>query len=108
MVDSCRETSGKTEHETRFYIISLATLTHLLRPVVRSHGTIENSLHWAIDMIFCDDECRVGTDHAPVNFTTIKHMARNLLRQASRKDSLRLRRKVAAWDDDFLANLVSA
>jgi hypothetical protein len=59
-------------------------------------------------MIFRDDECRVRTNHAPANFTTIKHMAHNLLRTASGKDSLRLRRKVAAWDDDFLANLVTS
>ncbi len=45
---------------------------------------------------------------APANFTTIKHMALNLLRKAPGKDSLRLRRKVAAWDDDFLANIITA
>lgn len=43
------------------------------------------------------------TDHAPANCTTIKHMAYNLLRHASTKGSLGLRRKVAAWDGDFLA-----
>lgn len=56
-----------------------------------------------MDMIFRDDECRIRTDHAPANFTTIKHMAQNLIRKAPGKDSLRLRRKTAAWDDDFLA-----
>ena len=61
-----------------------------------------------MDMIFRDDECRVRTDHAPANFTTIKHMALNVLRNAKSKDSLRLRRKVAAWDDDFLASLIPA
>ena len=60
-----------------------------------------------MDMTFRDDECRVRTDHAPANFTTIKHTACNLLRQASGKDSLRLRRKVAAWDGDFLASPIT-
>jgi hypothetical protein len=46
--------------------------------------------------------------HAPANFTTIKHMALNLIRTAPGKDSMRLRRKVAAWDDDFLASLITA
>src|SRR5271165_1278635 len=108
MVESSREVSGKTEQETRFYITSLVMVAALLGPVVRSHWAIENSLHWVMDMIFRDDECRVRTDHAPANFTTIKHMAHNLLRQASTKDSLRLRRKVAAWDDEFLASLIAA
>jgi len=58
--------------------------------------------------MFRDDECRVRIDHAPANFTTVKHIALNLLRQASTKDSLRMRRRVAACDDDFLASLITA
>ena len=108
MVESTRETGAKIEQETRLYITSLTLLASLLGPIVRSHWAIENSLHWVMDMIFRDDECRVRTDHAPTNFTTIKHMAHNLIRKASGKDSLRVRRKVAAWDDDFLATLVAA
>src|SRR3954447_4902869 len=61
-----------------------------------------------MDMVFRDDECRVRTEHAPANFTTIKHMAHNLIRKAPGKDSLRVRRKVAAWDDDFLAGVITA
>jgi hypothetical protein len=61
-----------------------------------------------IDAMGCrDDEYRVRTKHAPANFTTIKHMAQNLLRRAPGKDSMRLKRKVAAWDDQFLAEVIS-
>lgn len=108
MVESRREISGKTEQETRYYVTSLVMLASLLGPVVRSHWAIENSLHWVMDMVFRDDECRVRTDHAAANFTTIKHMALNLLRQPASKQSLRGRRKAASWDDDFLASLVTA
>ena len=107
MVESTREIKGVIEHDTRFYITSLIMLAHLLGPVIRSHWAIENSLHWVMDMVFRDDECRVRTNHAPANFTTIKHMAHNLLRRPSGKDSFRLRRKVAGWDDEFLASLVT-
>ena len=108
MVQSTREIDGKIEQETRFYITSLVLLANLLGPIIRSHWAVENSLHWVMDMIFRDDECRVRTEHAPANFTTIKHMAHNLIRKAPGKDSLRLRRKTAAWDDDFLASLIAA
>jgi predicted transposase YbfD/YdcC len=108
MVESRREIDGKIEQETRFYITSLLLVAAQLGLIVRSHWAVENSLHWVMDMVFRDDECRVRTNHAPANFTTIKHMALNLLRNAKGKDSLRLRRKVAAWDDDFLANLIAA
>ena len=95
VVESAREIAGKIERETRFYITSLVLLAILLGPIVRGHWAIENSLHWVMDMIFRDDECRVRTDHAPANFTTVKHMAHNLIRKAPGKDSLRLRRKIA-------------
>ena len=108
MVESTREIAGNAEQETRFYITSLLMPAHLLGPVARSHWAVENSLHWVMDMIFRDDECRVRTNHAPANFTTIKHMAHNLLRRPSGKDSFRLRRKVAGWDDEFLVSLVTA
>jgi len=107
MVESSREVGGKTEQETRFYITSLVLLAHLLGPVVRSHWSIENSLHWIMDMVFRDDEGRVRTDHAPANFAAIKHMAQNLLRNAPGKSSMRSRRKAAGWDDNFLASLVA-
>ncbi len=114
VVESIREIPGsspgtdKIERETRFYITSLAWLAHQIGPVVRSHWAVENSLHWVMDMIFRDDECRIRTEHAPANFTTLKHMAHNLIRRAPGKDSLRLKRKTAAWDDDFLASLIAA
>jgi len=108
MVESTREIGDKVERETRFYITSLVMLAFQLGPVIRSHWAVENSLHWVMDMIFRDDECRIRTEHAPANFTTIRHMAHNLIRKSPGKDSLRLKRKVAAWDDDFLASLIAA
>jgi predicted transposase YbfD/YdcC len=108
MVDSRRELGGKTEHETRFYITSLSVPASQMGPLVRDHWAVENSLHWVMDMVFRDDECRLRTNHAPANFATLKHIALNLIRRAKSKDSIRLRRKVASWDDHFLASLVTA
>jgi predicted transposase YbfD/YdcC len=108
MVESTREIADKTERETRFYITSLVWLASQLGPVIRSHWAVENSLHWVMDMIFRDDECRIRSQHAPANFTTLKHIAHNLIRKAPGKDSLRLKRKTAAWDDDYLASLITA
>jgi predicted transposase YbfD/YdcC len=90
------------------YITSLVLMANQIGPMIRAHWMIENGLHWVLDMIFRDDECRVRTDNAPANFATIKHMAYNVMRSAATKDSMRLRRKVAAWDDDFLASLIAA
>jgi predicted transposase YbfD/YdcC len=108
MVESQREIDGRIARETRFYITSLILLAETVGPMIRDHWAVENGLHWMMDMVFRDDECRVRTENAPANFTTIKHMAQNLFKKAPGKDSLRLKRKTASWDDDFLASLVAA
>ncbi len=51
-----------------------------------------------MDRVFRDDECRIRKSNAPANFTTGKHIAANLFRRAPGKDSLRVKRKIAAWD----------
>jgi len=108
MVESVREIGDRIERETRFYITSLALAASVIGAYVRDHWAVENSLHWVLDCVFRDDECRLRTDHAPANFTTIKHMALNLIRRAPGKDSMRLKRKLAAWDDAFLESTITA
>jgi len=83
-------------------VISLQIPAEEAGKFVRGHWDVENSLHWVMDMVLRDDECRVQTNHAPANFNTIKHLALNLLRMALGSDSLHLRRKVAAWNDGVL------
>ena len=106
-VESTREfADGRVEHDTRFYITSLPPDAGRLGEAVRGHWGVE-SHHWVMDMVFRDDECRIRRKNAPANFATIKHMASNLLRRAGGKDSLRLKRKLAAWDDAYLARLIA-
>ena len=111
MVETVREIGihpgAKVERERRFYIASAAADAKALGLAIRGHWSIENGLHWVMDMVFRDDECRIRKHNAPANFTTIKHMASNLLRRAPGKDSLRVKRHIAAWDDDFLASLIT-
>jgi predicted transposase YbfD/YdcC len=61
VVESQREINGKITNETRFYITSLVLLANAVGPMIRAHWAIENSLHWVMDMVFRDDECRVRT-----------------------------------------------
>ena len=107
VVESEWEIGNKVERDTRFHIASLVLLANSLAAIVPSRWAIENSLHWVMDMVFRDDECRLRTDHAPANFRKIKHMAPNLIRLAPGKASLRLKRKTAGWDGEFLASLIT-
>ena len=107
MVESVREIiGGKTERETRFYISSLSADAERQGEAIRSHWGVENSHHWVMDMVFRDDECRIRKDNAPANFATIKHIASNLMRRAAGKKSMRVKRRLAAWDDAYLAGLI--
>ena len=107
MVESIREIiGGKTETETRFYISSLAADAVRQGDAIRGHWAVE-SHHWIMDMVFRDDECRIRRDNAPANFATIKHIASNLMRAKVDKHSMRLKRRLAAWDDTYLASLVT-
>lgn len=108
VVESTRRSGDEIERETRFHITSLALIAVHVAAFARAHRAVENSLHWVMEMVFRDDECRLRTDDAPANFTTIKHIALNPIRRAKTKDSIRLRRKVAAWDDEFLVSLIAA
>ncbi len=108
MVDSTREIDGKIETETRYYIASFEPEAKDAAAAVRSHWLIENSLHWQLDVHFRDDDCRVRKDNAPANFHIMRHVAYNLIRRGLGKDSFRVKRKVTAWDDDYLVRLVTA
>lgn len=106
MVDSLRQTNGKSQSETRLYITSLTASAADVAALVRDHWAIENSLHWVMDMTFRDDESRVRTDNAPAIFTIMKHITANLLRLTPGKDSINLKRKTANWDEQYLEKII--
>jgi len=106
-VTSQREINGKTSDQTRYFITSLPADASTFAGAVRSHWGIENRLHWVLDVVFGDDHCRVRADQAPKNFTVIKHMAMNLLNRAKQNKSLRLMRKKAGWNNQFLKSILA-
>ena len=108
MVEYCAVLQDKTRNETRFYISSMTSDARFQAKAIRDHWGVENGLHWVMDMVFRDDECRIRKGNAPANFTTIKHSASNMLRSVKGKHSLRTKRHIAAWDDDFLAKIIGA
>ena len=70
-------------------VLGQAKVADKSNEAIRGHRSIENGLHWVMDMVFRDDECRIRKHNAPANFSTVKHMASNLLRRALGNDSLR-------------------
>ena len=108
MVESERRVDGETTVESRFYISSLPNDAQRLLAATRGHWSIENSLHWVLDISFREDESRVREGNAPENLAVIRHMALNLLkRDRTVKASIKGKRKRAGWDNDFLLAVIS-
>lgn len=107
MVEAKVERGGKTTLARRFFLSSLPLDAALLARAVRAHWGIENRLHWVLDVVFHDDLMRLRTGNGPKNMATIKHMAMNLIQSAGGKHSLKVRRKTAAWDHQYLKQLIT-
>lgn len=110
MVEAERHTGGEVVSQRRYYLSSLPAETPedaaRLLGAVRSHWGIENAVHWVLDVVFREDESRVREGHGGANLSALRHLALNLLRRRETKQSLRMRRKRAGWDEGFLGEVV--
>ena len=73
---------------------------------VRGHWGIENRLHWTLDVIFKEHQSRPRKGHGAENMAVVRHFAINLVRRKRDKNSIKLRRKIAGWDVDYLASML--
>ena len=100
------ELKDRSRFETRYYISSAPLTAARAAEAVRSHWTIENSLHWVLDVTFGEDQSRLRTGHGAKNMAVVRHFAINLVRTVNDKRSIRLRRKRATWQPDYLATIL--
>ena len=99
--------AGKTEHETRYYITSLAPDATLINGKIRQHWGIENKLHWVLDVGFGEDLDRKRAGYAAQNFSVLNRIALNLLKQdKTSKRGIHGKRLKAGWDNDYLLHLL--
>lgn len=96
------EIKDRCRFESRYFISSATLTAEKAAKAVRGHWAIENSLHWVLDVIFADDQSRLRKGHGAHNMAIVRHCALNLLRAATAKQSIKLRRKRAAWDTELL------
>jgi hypothetical protein len=76
--------------------------------VIRAHWSIENAVHWVLDVTFREDDSRVRDRTAARNLTLLRKIVLNLVgRDRSSKASVRARRKRAAWNDDYMFQLLA-
>ena len=108
MVEGERLVGGMTTVESRYYISSLPNDASVLLNAVRSHWSIENQLHWSLDVTFNEDGSRVRSGNGAENFSVLRRMALNLLKaEKTTRRSLAGKRKDAAWDNDYLLKVLA-
>ena len=107
MVENEIERDGKTTIERRYFLCSKIMAVVAFAAIVRSHWGVENRLHWVLDVIFDEDQSRLRTGHAAENMAIFRHIAVNLMRTTKTKSSLKVRRKKAAWNTRYLADILA-
>lgn len=106
MVETLVRRNGILTKERRYYLSSTKLDAETFAAAVRAHWGIENRLHWVLDVVFHDDLARLRTQNGPQNMAIVKHMALNLVRHPKDKHSLKVRRKLANLNPDYLETLV--
>ena len=102
-----RRIGDKVSVETRYYISSLECNAEMILHAVRNHWTIENSLHWVLDIAFREDESRIRNGNGAESFAILRRIAVSLLKQeGTAKCGVKTRRLKAAWDTDYLLKVL--
>jgi predicted transposase YbfD/YdcC len=98
---------GQETVDHRYYINSLPRHGRRFARCVRDHWSIENSLHWVLDMTFREDGSRVRERCLADNLGWLRRLALTLLKQHPGKDSIAMKRRMAGWSVDFLTQVLT-
>ena len=102
-----RTVNGKTSSEERCFIGSKRCSAKRYGEVLRNHWSIENQLHWQMDVTFGEDASRIQNRHGGENFGVLRRLALGVLKRHPGKGSIRSKRYEAALDINFLEELLN-
>jgi predicted transposase YbfD/YdcC len=103
-----RRVAGSTSQETRYFLSSLRAGARSHQEAIRGHWGIENGVHWVLDVVFREDHSRVRRGHAAHNFSLLRRLALNLLRQDhTARCGIKGRRLKAALSPAYLLSVLN-
>lgn len=109
MVESERTINGTTSTEQRYYLLSFESDVHKFAESVRNHWSIENQLHWILDVAFKEDASQSSRGYSAENLAVIRHIGLNLLsRNKKSKVGVKTKRLKAGWNNDYLKSVLEA
>ena len=94
-IEAERVCGGTVEHSVRYVALSTVLSPERVLQVVRAHWSVENRLHWHLDVSFDEDAARTRKDHAPENLSLIRRIALDMLRAHPDKRSIRRKMNLA-------------
>jgi predicted transposase YbfD/YdcC len=109
-VESEREANGRKSVERHYYLSSLDRRTKAARlaECIRGHWTVENNLHWQLDVSFHEDQRRLYKNHGPENWSRLCRISLNLLQnEKTAKCGIANKRKKSGWDNDYLLKVLA-
>ncbi|MDV7213697.1 ISAs1 family transposase, partial [Azotobacter beijerinckii] len=108
VIESTRQVKGLQTTEYRCYISSLPADSQRLAHAIRAHWSVENQLHWCMDVAFADDQMRARTQYAAHNLAVLKQLVLNLFRldRTGKKGGIKTRRLTASTSDTYRAALL--
>jgi len=102
-----KNSNKPTETATRYYISSLEQEAKLFNKAIREHWTIENKLHWTLDVAFSEDASRKRIGNSAQNFSILLKIALNLLKnEKTAKQGIKGKRFKAALDNQYLKKVL--
>lgn len=101
------EENGVQKSDTRYYLSSLRRNGKQFANAVRNHWSIENTLHWSLDMTYREDESRVRQRTFTQNLSWLRRFTLSLIKQHPSKDSNIMKRRMAGWSVDFLMQILT-
>lgn len=110
MVVSVRQEGGKVAEtmQIKHYISSAKLTANALLESTRANWSIENQMHWRLDVAFNDDECRIRREQAGENLAVIKHIALNLLtKDTSFNAGIKRKQKKANCSNGYLSPVLA-
>jgi predicted transposase YbfD/YdcC len=109
MVESERIINGNVSTEQRYYLLSFESDVHKFAESVRNHWSIENQLHWILDVGFKEDASRSSSGYSAENLAVIRHIGLNLLsRDKKSKVGVKAKRLKAGWNNNYLKSILEA
>jgi predicted transposase YbfD/YdcC len=98
-------TDGRLQTAVRYVAVSKLFSPAKLAQVVRDHWSIENRLHWTLDVVFDEDDARTRKDNGPENLAVIRRLAHNILNAHPLKKPLASKMRRANWSKIFFLDL---